>query len=265
MDHSSQIRFVPGAKYAVLFLHGILGTPRHFSHVLPLIQAVPDGWSYYNLQLPGHGGTVSDFSHSTMQQWKARVWEVFRELAADHDGVVIAGHSMGTLFALQLAMEFPEKIPLLFLLASPIRPWVSSSGVSCCLRMTFGCARADRPAEMAILSAGGTVLTKRLWEYIPWIPNMLALLCEAAKTEKCLPRLQTRTIVFQSRRDEMVARSSGKLLQRNPFVELTTLDDSTHFYYPTEDAQRICSAFSDGCEWAENREVEKIKSKERKT
>ncbi len=263
MDHSSQIRIAADAEYAVLFLHGILGTPRHFSHVLPFVQMVPEGWSYYNLLLPGHGGSVEDFSGSSMKHWKEKVWEIFSQLAQTHRKVIIVGHSMGTLFALQLAMEFSEKIPLLFLLASPIRPWVSLNGISCCLRMTFDCARADDPSEMAILSAGGTVLTKRLWEYIPWIPNMLALLREAEKTKKRLPKLQTKTVVFQSRKDEMVALSSGKLLQKNPFVKLTTLDDSTHFYYPTEDAQRICRAFCAGCEWVQNREVENSLSKER--
>ena len=245
MDHSSQIRMVPGAKTAVLFLHGIVGTPMHFSHILPLVEQVPDYVSYYNLLLPGHGGTVGDFSRSSMQRWKETVWKVFHQLAETHEKVVIVGHSMGTLFALQLAAEYPRKVALLFLIAAPIRPWVSFRGIVCCLRASFGCPRQDRPAEMAILLAGGTKLTKKLWCYIPWLPHMIALLWEAHRTEKMLPALQTKTVVFQSKRDEMVSSRSGKILQGIPAVTLTTLLDSTHFYYPTEDIKLVCAAFTE--------------------
>ena len=245
MDHSSKIRLVDGATTAVLFIHGILGTPRHFSHILPLVDHVPENVGYYNLQLPGHGGTVGDFSKSSMEQWKYAAREAFTSLASTHDHVVIVGHSMGTLFALQLAMEHPEKVPLLFLIAAPIRPWVSLQGMRCCLRASFGRLREDRPGEMAIVRAGGTKLTPRLWQYIPWAPHMIALLRLAKETEKLLPRLNTKTIVFQSRKDEMVALRSGEILKGCPGVRLTTLPDSTHFYYPDEECKIVCSAFAE--------------------
>ena len=248
MDHASQIRIIPGAKNAVLFLHGIVGTPRHFSHILPLVDAVPDDWSYYNLLLPGHGGSVQDFSRSTMTQWKQEVWRVFLQLAEQHEQVAVVGHSMGTLFALQLSMDFPEKIPFLFLIACPIRPWVGLQGFNCCVRASFGITREDHPAEMAITKAGGTTLTKKLWKYIPWIPNMIALLAEANKTEKMLSNLQTKAVVFQSRRDEMVSSRSGKILAKYSVVDLTTLEGATHFYYPDPDQARVCAAFTEMCE-----------------
>lgn len=255
MDHASQIRLVPGAKHAVLFLHGIVGTPRHFSHILNMVDCVPDSWSYYNLLLDGHGGTVSDFSRSSMKKWKVQVWSVFHELLTTHDSVVIVGHSMGTLFALQLAVEFPNKIPLLFLIGCPIRPWVGAAGMNCSLRAMFGLCRKDRPAESAILEAGGTVLTKKVWKYIPWIKNMISLLLEASHTERLLPKLQTKTLAFQSRRDEMVSNSSGKVLKRYSVVEVTTFEDSTHFYYSQGDKERIYAAFSNGCRWVSNRDL----------
>lgn len=245
MTHNTQSRIVDGATTAVLFIHGILGTPRHFSHILPLVDYVPDSVSYCNLQLPGHGGTVGDFSKSSMKQWKKAAWDAFDQLTKTHKHVVVVGHSMGTLFALQLAIEFPEKVAFLFLIAAPIRPWVSINGMVCCLRSAFDCAREDHPAEMAILQAGGTRLTKKLWCYIPWIPHMLALLYEARVTEGLLPQLNTKTIVYQSRRDEMVALRSGKILQGISCVSLTTLDCSTHFYYPAEEMKIVCSAFTD--------------------
>ena len=245
MDHSSKIRLVDGATTAVLFIHGILGTPRHFSHILPLVDHVPKTVSYYNLQLPGHGGTVGDFTGSSMTQWKRAAQAAFDQLAATHEKVVIVGHSMGTLFALQLAVQNPKKVALLFLIAAPIRPWVSLRGMVCCLRASFGCPREDRPAEMAILRAGGTKLTRKLWRYIPWAPHMIALLRLAKETERLLPRLETDTIVFQSRKDEMVHLRSGEILNRYACVQLTTLPNATHFYYPEEESKQVCTAFAE--------------------
>lgn len=245
MDHASQVKIVPGAKSAVLFIHGICGSPRHFSDVLPMVQAVQEGWSYHNLLLRGHGGSVGDFSRATMKQWKAQVWDAFTQLAAEHQQVAIVGHSMGTLFALQLAAQYPEKIPFLFLIAAPICPWVSLRGISCCMRACFGKARLDHPAEMAIVEAGGIALTGKLWQYIPWAPNMIALLLEAGRTKKLLPKVKTNTVVFQSRRDEMVSRRSGVILEKYPCATVLTLEGSTHFYYPEAEAARIVSAFSE--------------------
>ena len=66
MAHQEYIRIVPGSKYAVLMLHGILGTPDHFRELLPL---VPENWSVHALLLDGHGGAVEDFSHTSMEKW----------------------------------------------------------------------------------------------------------------------------------------------------------------------------------------------------
>ena len=54
MKHEEMIRIVPGASTAVLFLHGIVGTPNHFVGGVPITEWVPEDWSLHNLLLPGH-------------------------------------------------------------------------------------------------------------------------------------------------------------------------------------------------------------------
>ena len=247
MVHVSQTRLVPGGKNAVLFIHGICGSPRHFSHIIPMVDVLPDDWSYINLLLDGHGGTVSDFSKATMHQWKEQVWKAFHQLSENHEKVAVVGHSMGALFALQLAIEFPEKVSFLCLIGAAIRPWVTLRGIACCTRATFGIAREDHPVEMAIVSAGGIQLTKKLWQYISWAPNMLALLLEARHTENLISRLTTKAVVFQSVQDEMVSNASSRVLEKVPAVSLTNLENSTHFYYPQEDVSKIITAFAQLC------------------
>lgn len=245
MSHREYVRIVPGADTAVLFLHGIVGTPRHFDSRLPLVQLVPENWSVYSLLLPGHGGSVEDFSRSTMEQWKDYVWKTFDGLAQTHRRVILAGHSMGTLFALQLAMEAGEKIPFLFLIASPICPQVSFSAVIHALGLIFPHSQGDSKIRAAMSACGSVTLTKKLWKYLPWIPNLWNLMLEARKTKKSLPQLRIKTLVFQSRHDELVARRSAKYLKPCACVQLYELQQSTHFYYSPEDTRLVRQTFAD--------------------
>ena len=110
------IRYVENADTAILFIHGILGIPEYFR---PYLSLVPPDWSVYNMLLKGHGRGVRDFSHASMAQWKQQVDEALRMLSESHDKVVIAAHSMGTLFALQQARE--REVAALFLINVPGR------------------------------------------------------------------------------------------------------------------------------------------------
>ena len=81
-------------RAAILFVHGILGTPRHFAPFLPY---VPASWSVCNLLLEGHGGSVRDFSHAAMAQWKQQVHAALDALLTEHalcnsGGTPKAGH-----------------------------------------------------------------------------------------------------------------------------------------------------------------------------
>ena len=49
----------------MLFVHGIVGTPRHFDF---LIDVVPSTVSIYNMLLDGHGYGVRDFSRTFVYQ-----------------------------------------------------------------------------------------------------------------------------------------------------------------------------------------------------
>ena len=237
-------RIVPNASTAVLLIHGIVVTPNHFRKLIPLEESVPENWSFWNLCLPGHGSTVEAFSHSSMKQWKAYVWGAFWELAAEHEKVILFGHSMGTLFALQLASQYPDQVRDLFLLAVPMRPHIGFAIVNSSLRLVFGKIREDHPMETSIVSACGSQPTRRLWRYIPWLPRFAELLVEIYNTEKILSDIQIPYRIFQSRKDELVSNRSEKILIKHG-LHFTALPDSGHFYYAPEDKRRILASFED--------------------
>ena len=228
MKHKAYIREGTG-KNAVLMIHGIAGSPDHFRDLVPVI---PETWSVYNILLDGHSGTVREFSRSSMEKWKEQVHATLKKLLARHEKVVIVAHSMGTLFAIHSAIQYPNRIPALFLLNVPTRPWVRFSTWITSLKVAFG--KLDDPKAQAMHSDTGIQLTPRLWEYLGWIPRMVELLAECRRIRKVIPMLSVPTQVFQSREDELVALGSCKDLD-SPCIALTVLQDSGHFVYGKED------------------------------
>ena len=77
MDHREFKRIVPEARSAVLFLHGIVSTPRHFD---PLLTLVPEDVSVWALLLDGHGKEVPDFGRTSMKKWETQVQKAILEI-----------------------------------------------------------------------------------------------------------------------------------------------------------------------------------------
>ena len=241
MKHDEAVRIVPGARTAVLLIHGICGTPNHFVGGIPLMDWIPSDWSVWDLLLPGHGGSVEDFAKSSLHQWRCSARRAFGRLAQTHEQVYLVGHSMGTLFALELAAQHPGKIPGLFLLGVPMRPQLAPSAVNSALRLALGKLRPGRP-EMAIQEACGTTPTWMLWKYIPWLPRFVELFIQIARTEKILDQVKVPVMAFQSGKDELVNGLSVKVLRRYP-MDVRILEGSSHFYYSPDDIAFVKQEF----------------------
>ncbi len=243
MEHRETIRIVSGASNAVLFIHGIAGTPEHFRNLIPLESLVPEEWSVYNLLLDGHGRKVSDFARSSMKKWLEQVGRIFDMLCHDHERVIVVGHSMGTLFAIDLAAAHPDRVESLFLLAVPMRPGLRLSGILNMLRLVFGKIREDRPVEAALKTACGVEPTKKVWKYLGWIPRFLELFVQIIKTERRLADLKVPCIAFQSGKDELVMNLSSRILKGCKAMNVRDLPESGHFYYAPEDRKNIIEEF----------------------
>ena len=113
MSHKTYIRHVENGETAVLFIHGFLGSTEHFARFISL---VPENYGIYNVLLEGHGGSTKDFAKASMEKWKAQVSHVVDELLGKYKFLIIVGHSMGTFFAMDTAVNFPDRIKHLFLL-----------------------------------------------------------------------------------------------------------------------------------------------------
>ncbi len=237
--HAAYVREVPGSRCAVLFVHGILGTPRFFDFLLP---DIPPDWTVHNVLLSGHGGDVRDFAHASMAAWRRQVASELSCLSAAHERVIVCGHSMGTLLAIDAAHAHPEQVQGLLLLAVPVR---LSLDVHSCLRsiaLALGMRNADREETRALTRAYGVSADRRVWRYAGWVPRYLELFGEIAAVRRMLPDLKTHGVALQSARDEMVSLRSLRCLARCPALQIGLLPGSGHYAYAPEDEKRIHQA-----------------------
>lgn len=247
MKHKETIRIIPEAKTAVLLIHGICGSPNHFRQLLPIEAQIPKDWSVYNLVLEGHCKNVEDFGRSSMKKWKAQVDAAFDKLSQTHEKVVLVGHSMGTLLSIHLAMKCPEEVPFAFLIAAPVRVFVQPRALPYLLRIALGHEDENDPVLVSMRNGCGITQTKKLWKYIPWVPRIMELLRLCSQTGKVISDLRVPCIAWQSDKDEMVSHRAGRLLRESGRVEVHDLPNSTHFYYPPEDAKSITESFLACC------------------
>ncbi len=238
------VRLVPGARRAVLMIHGIAGSPSQFRELVPLEQQVPEDMSLINVRLPGHGGKVTDFGKSSMKQWKAHAELRFLQLARTHEKVYLVGHSMGTLFCIDLAERYCEKVAGVLLLQCPLYVGLRWFGVKNLLRLPFGLVSENDPYGRAMVKACGVETTWLLPAYIPWLLRIAELLREMAHTRKRLVHWHGRAVVFQSRKDELVSNRSAALLKQHPQFAVIEMENSSHFFYTPEDKAQMTQAFS---------------------
>ena len=236
MEVKEYVRIVAGSDTAVLLIHGIVGTPAHFKEFLPLI---PEDGSVCNLLLDGHGAGVREFGATSMAKWKAQVSTRLEELLATHRRVLIVGHSMGTLFAIRAAVQYPDRIAELFLLNVPMRVHLPPRTVLAALKNVFGLVRPGDRTAMAMKHDCGVRLSPCLWQYLSWVPRFIELLREIRSVRKLLPRLQVPALAFHSGNDELVSDRTWKELQGYPGIVLVRLPRSGHFGYDEPELQLL--------------------------
>ena len=243
MAHEEIIRTVPGARYAVLMVHGILGSPDHFRDLTPL---VPDTWTLHNIALEGHGGSVMDFANTNMDRWRSQVFSKVEELLTNHEKIVIAAHSMGTLFALQASLRWPDRIGGLFLLGSPTRVFVQPATAMHSVMLAFGYVDHNNRSFSDLAKEYSVRTTPWIFQYVLWIPRFLELFAEIHRTRKIIPQITVPTQVFQSKHDELVSFSSRHDFENHPVIVLTNLYEkhSGHFGYGDADLALLQERFS---------------------
>ncbi len=224
---------------AILFIHGIVGTPRHFDD---FITVAPNNVSILNILLDGHGKGVKEFSKTSMKKWEAQVKNTVDKLALTHKNIYIVAHSMGTLFALNEAIT-NKKIKGLFLLSVPLKLKLKPKMVSNVLKVYFNRIKPDDLIAQSAKRCYGITDSKNPFNYLGWLPRYIELFKKSKEMRKKIDKITVPTIVFQSKHDEMVSLETIEMLNKNVNVKVFLLENSSHYYYDKSDLELLLDEF----------------------
>lgn len=230
MIHNEYVRFVDNADTAVLMVHGICSTPRHFDFLIP---EVGKGISVYNMLLDGHGKGVADFRRTSMKKWKAQVKAALNTLCKTHSKVYIVGYSLGTLLTLEQAGDYPQ-IKGMLLLNSPLNIITKPIIFWRCTKFCFGKVNPANPAELATFNDIGIQLEPWLFKYLLWIPQFISLLSFSPKCRTFAENLNIPVYTLFGEKDELVSLKSAKHFASNKNAKIYKFKSSGHCYYEPE-------------------------------
>lgn len=230
MNHNEYVKIVKNSNCAVLLVHGIAGTPRHFDWLIPHI---PSNWSVYNILLDGHGGSVTDFSRTSMKKWKQQVDSCLQALSQEHNSIIVVGYSMGTLLTMRLTDKYPQ-IKGMLLLNSPLKVFVKPVTVWQATKFAFSKVNENDIHELASYNDISVKFEPWLWKYLGWIPRITELLILCKSCRPLAPNLQIPCYVQQGKLDDVVSVKSEKYFLHNPNINCKVYDFTGHSYYEPE-------------------------------
>ena len=239
MEHKEYVKISNSAATAVLFIHGIVGTPNHFNEFIPLI---PENFSIYNLLLDGHGKGVKDFSKTSMKKWESQVSAAIEQLSLTHKEIYIVAHSLGTLLAIEQSIQ-SHTVSKLFLLAVPLNLSLKPRMFINSTKVFFDKIRPDDYEALAAKRCYGIQNDRNLFHYIGWIPRFFELFSKIRQARKMINSIHIPCLVYQSRNDELVSGRSTNFLKQNPHISVNELPNSGHYYYAKADRDFLLAEF----------------------
>lgn len=221
----------------ILYIHGIMGSPLEFQRIA---EALKDENIYFKaLLLPGHGSNGYDFARTRSNAWQTHVNQEISHLKNSYSKIILIGHSLGGLLALNAALQY--SVDGIILLNTPIKTRISIQQISMSLRVLLSSGKANDPMIHTYRETFSVDLSD--WWTMPlWIPRLLDINRIAGQTEKILHEVKVAVILFQSIHDETVNPKSAEILKRglcDYLISLTYLDKSTHAYFVNEEFHEI--------------------------
>jgi len=197
----------------VLIIHGFTANLESVRSLFEPLERL--GLSLSAPLLRGHGGaSPDDLRGVTWQDWVADTEEELKKLAGHGGKVVVIGHSMGALLALQLAERQPELVDSIVLATPPIRlVSLLAPGRPLHFFAPLVSRVVDRWGFSPTFADPANALMPEQYEWAPTrtILSMFELIQE---TERVMNRVQMSALILHARHETVVRPESAEIIYR---------------------------------------------------
>lgn len=216
--------YIPGRFGGCLLVHGFTGSPYEMRPIGDALRSL--ACTVHSPLLPGHGFLPMDVHGTTWRDWVASAEEGLLRLRQETQGpLVVVGHSMGGMIALDLASRYP--VAGVVALAPAVKVSYPMAHLSHLVRWF----RPFWPLRRGIGPEG----------IIP-VAAVSSLLWYIRRVRRRLERVTAPSLIVQGEADETVhphgARWLAGMLRRSAAVELSFFPASPHvlMYGPESDS-----------------------------
>jgi len=237
------------SSFGVLILHGFTGTLESVKALLVPLQNL--GVTVSMPLLEGHGQDSPEALRGVKwQAWLADAERALQLLSRETDRIIVIGHSMGSLLALNLAVNYPNKVDSLVLatpaiklasMLAPGRPLQSFAFLVSKIFKNWDLKPLFFDSQCAsVLPHYSWVPTNAIISFFELIKQTLPQLC----------RVKVPVLVLQCRRDSTVLPESATILFKNIATEpsgksLFWLEHSDHQIFCDGDRVKAVQAVID--------------------
>lgn len=230
----------PGAKEAVLLLHGFTGQPCELGAIA---EALADsGYAVMGPRYPGHGSCRADFMTTKAEDWLRRAIDAWLELSADYGSVHLVGHSMGGLIAASLASRLPcQRLVLLAPAFEPLSPLLPFTPLIAPFCPVIKRGREPEPGDQD----PGRIEQLREYSSDDLVGGAAQLQRLVRSSRRALPRVRSRILVVSGSEDDAVSPAVGDYVAKAAVnaasVDLVRLESAGHLF-PFDDRSAEAAA-----------------------
>lgn len=213
--------YYPGSTVGCLLLHGFTSTPAELRVIGEALAA--KGYTTMGILLPGHGTKPEDLLQITYRDWINSAQQGINELKKTCKRIVVIGHSMGGLLALQMAAR--NKVEGVVTIAAALKPSNRKAHLAWLLKH-FQTYVSGSPRER-------TEEEQQYLLHYPYFP--VAAVAElqrlASHTRAILSQVTTAALIIQTKDDQTVRPASAEIICRrisSQNKECFWLDKGTH-------------------------------------
>jgi pimeloyl-ACP methyl ester carboxylesterase len=227
-----------GRGRPVLFLHGWLGSWRYWFDTM---EVVAEHFRTYSFDFWGFGDSRSQHTEENIRTYSDQVVRFIDELGIDR--IVLVGHSMGGMVAMQTALDYPDRVSRVVTVGAPFEgsslswllkltnhprlaqifarwPWLRRNAFS------FFLGRSEDPSVQEVIDASVKS------EAITLNSTIRSMLRTDLRPE--LPRLSVPALIVHGGRDDVVSPRQVKLFEHIALAEVMYMPRSRHFPFLDE-------------------------------